>query len=298
MKRGWIVNVLLLAAVAALGWYVLYRPADKAPQLKLTTLAPSTVSRVVIEPRAGEPIELEKRGDAWYLVRPFQARADRGQVERLLEITSATAKEKLAATDLARFDLDRPALAVTLGEQRFAFGTVNPLSQEQYVLAGDGVYLLPAFYASLVPQSADRLLTHSLFIEGESPTAFVLPGFRVELQDTKWVRLPASGKETLSQDDLNRWVDGWRFASSLITQRATKSGAEQIQVRLADSRTLKLGILQKQPELILVRPDEKLQFHFSGEVAKRLLSPPEPSAPPGDAAAGDAAASGVPAAQH
>ncbi len=290
MKRGWIVNVLLLAAVAALGWYVLYRPADEAPQHKLTTLAPSTVSRVAIEPRAGEPIELDKRGDAWYLVRPFQARADRSQVERLLEITSATAKEKLAATDLVRFDLDRPVLAVTLGEQRFAFGTVNPLSQEQYVLAGDGVYLLPAFYASLVPQRAERLLTHSLFIEGESPTAFALPGFRVELRDAKWVRLPANGKEELSQDDLNRWVDGWRFASSLLTQRASTKAGEPIQMRLADGRTLKLGILQRQPELILVRPDEKLQFHFSGEMARRLLSPPEPTAP-----AADAAASGVPA---
>jgi hypothetical protein len=293
MRRGWIVNVLLLAAVAALGWYVLYRPADEAAQHKLTTLAPSTVSRVVIEPRAGEPIELDKRGDAWYLVRPFQARADRSQVERLLEITSATAKEKLAATDLARFDLDRPALAVTLGEQRFAFGTVNPLSQEQYVLAGDSVYLLPAFYASLVPQRVERLLTHSLFIEGESPTAFVLPGFRVELQDAKWVRLPGSGKEELSQDDMNRWVDAWRFASSLLTQRASTLAGEPIQVRLADGRTLKLGIVQKQPELILVRPDEKLQFHFSGEVARRLLNPPEPSA-----TAGDTAASGVPAGEH
>jgi hypothetical protein len=293
MKRGWIVNVLLLAVVAALGWYVLYRPADEAPQHRLTTLAPSTVSRVVIEPRAGEPIELAKRGDDWYLVRPFEARADRSQVERLLEITSATAKEKLAATDLARFDLDRPALAVTLGDQRFAFGTANPLTQEQYVLAGDSVYLLPAFYASLVPQRAERLLTHSLFIEGESPTAFVLPGFRVELQDAKWVRLPDSSKEALSQDDMNRWVDGWRFASSLVTQRASLPAGQPIQVRLADGRTLKLGIVQKQPELILTRPDEKLQFHFSGEVARRLLNPPEPTA-----TAGDTAASGVPSEQQ
>lgn len=292
MKRGWIVNALLLAAVVALGWYVLYRPADEVPQHKLTTLAPSTVSHVVIEPRGGETIELDKRGDAWYLVRPFQARADRSQVERLLEITSAASKEKLAATDLARFDLDQPALTVTLGDQRFAFGTVNPLSQEQYALAGDSVYLLPAFYASLAPQRAERLLTHALFIEGETPTAFVLPGFRVELQDAKWVRLPATGEE-LSQDDLNRWVDGWRFASSLLTQRASTQAGEPIQVHLADGRTLKLGILQKQPELILVRPDEKLQFHFSGEVAKRLLSAPEPSA-----SAGDTAVSGVPAEQH
>ena len=29
---------------------------------------------------------------------------------------------------------------------------------------------------------------------------------------------PASDKERPSQDDLNRWVDDWRYASSLVTQ--------------------------------------------------------------------------------
>jgi hypothetical protein len=292
MKRGWIVNVLLLAGVISLGLYIYYRPAaDEAPRHKLSTLVPSAVNRVVIEPRDSAVIELAKRGNAWYLVRPFEARADRSQVERLLELASATSKEKLAATDLARFDLDRPALTVTLGEQRFAFGTVNPLSQEQYVLAGDGVYLLSSFYASLVPRKAERLLTHSLFLQGESPVAFVLPGFRIELQGTKWVRLPAAGQEELSQDEFNRWVDGWRYASSLMTQRGSaKTPAEQVEVRLADGRTLRLGILRREPELVLVRPDEQLQFSFSGEMAKRLLRPPE--APP---PAHDAAASAVPA---
>jgi hypothetical protein len=243
----------------------------------------------VIEPRDGETIEVAKRGDAWYLARPFEGRADRSQVERLLELASASSKEKLAATDLARFDLDRPSLTVTLEDQRFAFGTVNPLSQEQYVLAGDGVYLLSSFYSSLVPQKAERLLTHSLFLGGESPVAFALPGARIELQDAKWVRRPATGAEQPSQDDFSRWVDGWRFASSLLTQRAgAKAAAEHVEVRLADGRTLRLGVLQKQPELILVRPDEKLQFHFSGEMGRRLLTPPE-------AAAGDSATSAVPA---
>jgi hypothetical protein len=291
MKRGWIINVLLLAAVVGLGFYLYYRPgADDAPRHKLSTLAPSAVTRVVIEPRDGEIIELAKRGDAWYLARPIEARADRSQVERLLELASASSKERLAASDLGRFDLDRPSLTVTLEGQRFAFGTVNPLSQEQYVLAGDAVYLLSSFYSSLVPQKAERLLTHSLFVEGESPVAIVLPGARIELQDAKWARRPTTGAEEPSQDDFNRWVDGWRFASSLLTRRAgAKASAEHIEVRLADGRTLRLGVLQKQPELILVRPDEKLQFHFSGEMGRRLLTPPEVATP-----AGDSAASAVP----
>ncbi len=185
-----------------------------------------------------------------------------------------------------------PALTVTLGDQRFAFGTMNPLNQEQYVLAGDAVYLLPSFYASLVPQKAERLLTHALFVAGETPVAFVLPAFRVEQQGAKWVRVPPAPKEPPSQDEFNRWVEGWRFASSLVTQRAGSGVVkERIEVRLSDGRTLKLEVLQKDPELILVRPDEKLQFFFSGEVAKRLTTPPEAPAP-----ASDAATSAVPAA--
>jgi len=53
MRRTWIVNLLLLALVVGLGLYILYRPADEAPQHKLTTLVPSAVSHVVIEPRSG-----------------------------------------------------------------------------------------------------------------------------------------------------------------------------------------------------------------------------------------------------
>jgi hypothetical protein len=113
--------------------------------------------------------------------------------------------------------------------------------------------------------------------------------------------VPAAPKEPPSQDEFNRWVEGWRFASSLLTQRAGPGAAkEHVDVRLSDGRTLKLDVLQKEPELILVRPDEKLQFFFSGEVAKRLMTPPEAAVPASDAAtsavpAADAATSAVPA---
>jgi hypothetical protein len=60
-----------------------------------------------------------------------------------------------------------------------------------------------------------------------------------------------------------------------------------VRVQLADGRMLRLAVLQKEPELILVRPDEKLQFHFSGELAKRLMNPPAVTPPAGGPAASD-----------
>ena len=287
MLRRWIVNIALLIGVVGLGVYVTYRPAaERSPQYKLTALAPAAVTRILIEPKGSQAIELAKHGESWFLVRPFEARADRSQEDRLLDLLGAESKEKLAAADLARFDLDKPALTLTLGDQRFAFGTVNPLSQEQYILTGDSVYLLPAFYASLVPQRPERLLTHALLLESERPIAFELRGFKVELKDAKWVVSPAAGRDEPSQDDFNRWVEGWRFASSLLTQQARgKSASETVDVRLADGRKLRLAVLQREPELILARPDEKLQFHFSGELGKRLMNPPSVTRPTGGSGA-------------
>jgi hypothetical protein len=296
MKSAWIVNLLLLAGVVGLVVFAIYRPKEaEAPKFRISSLDPAQVQHVLIEPKGGTLIELEKRGETWFLLRPYAARADRTQVERLLDLVSVSSKEKLAATDLQRFDLDDPKLKVTFNQTTLTFGASNPLSQDQYVLSGDGVYLLSTFFTSLVPQRAERLLTHSLFRENEKPTAFKYKDFQLAQQDGKWQLTPASPEqEKASQDEINRWVEEWRFASSLLTQPATgKTPIETIEVKLADGNTLKLGILDKTPEVVLLRSDEKLQFHLSGEAGRHLISRPVATPQATEAAAPAAANSAV-----
>ena len=48
----------------------------------------------------------------------------------------------------------------------------------------------------------------------------------------------------------------------------------EIKIEFKDGRKLSLGILQREPELVLLRPDQKLQYAFFAETAKRLLAPP------------------------
>jgi hypothetical protein len=287
MRTAWIVNLLLLAGVVGLAFYAVYRPnpQDNAPQFKLSELAPAAVEVVRIEPQGSTPIALERRGERWYMTQPLEARADQSQVQRVLDVLSAKAKDKLPATDLGRFDLAQPVMRVSFDDQTLSFGTVNPLTQEQYVLAGDSVYLLPALYTSLPPSRPDRLLTHALLRDEETPVAFALKAFKLELKDDKWAVSPPAGNEAPSQDDLNRWVDGWRHASSLVTRPASnKAPAETIHVRLSDGRTLALGVISKDPDLILLRPDEGLEFQFSSDLGQRLLSRPEAPTPSPSAA--------------
>lgn len=289
--RGWVTNIVLLAAVLGLGWYAYTKPdADKETEHPIATLTPAQVSTFSIE-RPGATMTLEKRDSHWYLTSPLTARADTGQVNRLIDVLSVKSKEKLGAADLARFDLDAPALTLRFGELAIAFGTTNSLTQDQYVLSNNSVYLIPGFYGMQVPDRPDRLLTHSLFAEGEKPMGFELPHLAAEQKDGKWTVLRApEGQPALGADDLNRWVDDWRFSSSLITQPYDGSaGLERIRVKLADGKSLEIEVLRKEPDLVLARRDEGLQFQYSTEAGKRLLTPeaekPATPAPPAGPAA-------------
>jgi hypothetical protein len=295
MKRAWLVNLLLVIGVAGLALYAIYRPKpeDKTPRHKLTQLAAAAVQTVRIEPREAPAIEIERRGEAWVITAPLAGRADQSQMDRLLDLLQASSTEKLPADELARYDLDRPRLKVHFDDQLLAFGTSNPLTQEQYVLAGDSVYLLSSYFASVVPAQPDRLLTHALFRPGEKPVAFDLKGFRVLQKDATWTVEPPlpEGQEAPGPDEVNRWVDNWRFASSLLTRPAGgRKPLDEIQVTLAGGVQVKFAVLQREPELVLLRQDEKLEFQFSAESGARLIARPEPSAPPAGAPADAASA--------
>lgn len=284
MKRGWAVNLLLLIGVIGLGVYAFHKSKEpKEPSFKLSMLSPSAVKTIVVEPRSDPAYRLERRGELWFLAAPMEARADQSQVQRVLDLLSASSKEKLGATDLQRFDLTAPVLKVVIDGQTFAFGSTNPLTQDQYVATGDAVYLVSTYFASLVPKQADRMLTHRLFSEKEIPVGFAFKGFSVEQKEGKWTLTPpAQQSERPSQDDLNRWADEWRYASSLATRAwSGKPGHDLVRVKLSDGKTIPFTVVQTTPELILARADEKLQFQFSGEMSRRLLQPEPAKEKPG-----------------
>lgn len=274
MKRSLWVNALLLAVVAALGLFVYFKPKSDAPaEHALSALKAAEVRSLRIEREGAPAIALERRQDAWFLVSPLAARADDFAVQRLLAIVQAKAAHRFAATDLARFDLERPRARLVIEAQSFGFGVVSEVAREQYVLTGDAVYAVNPRYGMALPANAAAMVSRGLFAPDEAPVRIEHKDFAVAQRDGRWIVTPAG--EDLSQDDINRWVDDWRLASAVRVEPYTKGKVQaEIRVSLKESGTLSFGILARAPELVLARPDEKLQYHFSAETAKRLLSPP------------------------
>lgn len=278
MNKRILLNAALLALVAGLGLWMTLRPGDTAaPTQHVSTLKAADVKTIRVA-RTGLPeIVLERDGKRWVQTAPFRARTDATQSGRLLDLLGAEAAVTFPAENLARFDLEKPFAKVTLGTQEFAFGTMNSLTNEQYVLTGGRVFLVAPVFAYGLPTRADSLTTHMLLAEDEIPVRFELPGITLESKDGKWTR---SDDPKASHDDLARWADEWRFASSLATQATTgKAIGERLRIVLKDGRALELVVVKRTPELVIARPDEELQFVFAADKAARLLGPPKSDAP-------------------
>jgi hypothetical protein len=275
MRRSWWSVALLAALVAALAAWVYLKPPPAGPvEHPLSALQPSAVTAVLIE-RPGEPaIAAEKKGDAWSVTRPFPARGDETRIRQVLEIAQAKSAHRYRATDLARFELAEPQARLTLSGQTFSFGLVSPVTREQYVQAGEWVYVLSPRYGAALPASAADLASPRLLGPDEAPARFDLGAFSVTQRDGGWRLAPGSAE--LSQDDFVRWVDNWRHAAAARVELhpGYKPAVDDVRITLKDGREIVVGVLSRAPEVTLVRPDEKLKYFFRGAVAQRLLAPP------------------------
>ncbi|MBZ0091266.1 MAG: DUF4340 domain-containing protein, partial [Sulfuricellaceae bacterium] len=201
---------------------------------------------------------------------PFAARADQLKIERLLNLLNVTASQRFSAADPQRFGLDKPLLRLAFNAETLAFGGLNPISNEQYVAAAGGVYLIPPQAAADAYGKAIDFADKQLLASTEEPIGFTLPGLKLQRDDKgKW-----TGAADLSQDSLNAFADRWRNALASVVQPIAENGkGEAASLLLASGKTLPLRILRQAPDLILAREDEGLQYHFPAAIGEALLNP-------------------------
>ena len=274
MRKSWITLVVLLVGVVALGLFVWLKP-PKAPAASYALSAlKSADARTLRVLRKGKTLAaLEKRNGEWSMTEPMKAPADDFQVLRVLAIGDAKSALQYPPAELAKFELDAPQTEIIINDQRFAFGAINSVTREQYVLTQNQVFPVALNYGAAVPADASALLRRSVFAPGDAPVHFEFGAFTVATDAKKWFTTPAAGE--LSQDDYNRWVAHWREGSGLRTEVIDKrKPATEIHITLKDGVKVTLGVVQTEPELVLRRADLGLQFVFVGGMGKQMLSPP------------------------
>jgi len=270
-----LVNLGLLIAVLGAGAALFYEPDPvKDENHAVITVPGAMLEEIEIHRPPNAPILLKREASQWAMAAPVRARLDETALGRLLDLTRIEASARLpdADADLIRYGLDKPWARVRFESQTLEFGTTNPITQELYVRTGQGIYTIPARQAGGVPSTPAKLLAHRMLGANDVPIRFVLPGFSLRHDGTRWQLDPAD--PGLSQDDLVRWVDQWRLASSLITQPGESTSAAQATVELRDGRKLEFSVKARTPDLVLHRADEGLDYHLPARMSELLLTSP------------------------
>lgn len=280
MRKSWITLGALLAGVIALGLFVwLKPPKPQAATFALSALKSADVRTLRVLRKGKSLASLEKRGAEWFITEPVKAPADDFQVLRVLAILDAKSALQYPATDLAKFELEPPQTEIIVNDQRFAFGAINTVTRDQYVLTQNQIFPVALNYGAAVPADADALLRKSVLARGDAPVRFEFGAlstsgtFGVATDGKKWSTTPPAGD--ISQDDYNRWVAQWREGSALRTEMLDKrKPAREIHITLKEGAKVTLGVVQTEPELVLQRADLGLQFVFTGDIGKQMLAPP------------------------
>jgi hypothetical protein len=274
MRKSWITLGIMLAAILALAAWIYLHPATRhGERVPISMLAPASVHKLRLERRGKPALEMQQTDGQWRIVAPFAARAEPAQVDRLLSVLTATAELALPAADLARFELEHPRARLTIDGLSFSFGAVNPVTGNVYVLSGERVFLLEPKYANVLPTDPNTVIDRRLLATDEAPVLFTFPQFEVRQEAGNWGVTPRDAE--LSQDDLLRWVEGWRLASALRAEpHEGPAPATHITVGLRDGRRIAIGVTEHAGEIAFTRYDEHLRYYFFGNNARRLLAPP------------------------
>lgn len=280
LKRRWLLNVGLLVLVGALAWILVYRSGQEkqvsAPPL--TTLSANSIAHIRIE-RPGQPaVVLEKTGNDWKITDPLQARANPFNVENLMRVLSAPGETRIPAvtTELAKFGLEQPQSRVWFENDEVAFGVLHPLNNQVYVLYKNEVVLIPGYHLAGAIYPYNNYIDSRLFGEDRKFASLKLPSFTLTLKDGIWQRQPPD--KQLTSDQINDFASEWQNARALsVDKYSGKKALDEIETtstRDGKNEKLRLGILAYKPDFVLHREDENLEYHFTEETGKHLLSLP------------------------
>lgn len=259
-------NRIMLATVIGLALFLFLRPSpEEAEVYVLSSLSAGAAEHIEIWHQE-DVMTLEKIERRWYLTAPFHARTDETKIEQILEILSSKSHHRLPLGDLNDFGLDKPNIQLQINHEKFSFGGLTPITNEQYVAVGENIYLLPPRYSVMLPSQPIKIVSTTLLAETEIPVGLEWRDLRINSDEPE---------SLLRQDETGGWVQLWQTANAehvyFSADEFVSEVQKEIRITLQNGQHVDFKAQQNETELILLRVDEGIGYLFSNELSEQLL---------------------------
>ena len=290
MNKRWLSILVLFIFIVPLAIFSLYYSDDEIEEVtyELSSLKLSEFDEIFIDFPSKAATSFKKINGFWYQTKPYQTRADQNIVYRLLSILAARSKEKLDSLQIEKYGLDKPKLKMTFAKENekkvFAFGTYNPVTEQQYVLFDNNVFIIDGIFSEMASYLPVELIDKRPLAPFEKVMKFDFSRLeqwqenylRIEIDDSG--NFTADGKKIdYKSEQLAEWfADNWLKALATRVEPYkfdARIGYKSFDLYLDDKAKITFYRIQESPELLLYRKDEGLLYSFPQDRGFSMLNP-------------------------
>jgi len=180
MRDRWLVNLLLLILVIALGTLMRWELEQGQRIAALTGLLPERITEIRIEQPGETRINLVRGTEGWRMESPYQVGAEAGRIGELAGIAATPVHRSLPkSAGSERLGLNAESLRLTLNGLVLRFGGVDPIGHHRYVAVGDQIHLIGDGFQHHLVAGAEEYVARALLPAGFSADAGTLSGVQL-----------------------------------------------------------------------------------------------------------------------
>ncbi len=271
-------NLIMVTTLIILVTFLYLRPQSQPHEeysVSPGTMRSAQNIRIV---RQEKEIVLKHLDSGWHIIKPVYALADESKILEIMNILSATSRQRFPLADLERFSLERPNIQLYIDNEYFGFGGFAPTANQQYLATGEYVYLISPRHAITLPLEASDILNPMLLAPNETPVKFELTDLTIAFQNGKWGSMTQNAEQLPKEDVIKRWIQLWQttYAKKLTLKQAfgedfTEIG--HIKISLQNGQEISFKVLQNETEVVILRINEGISYHISIDAGRQLLDP-------------------------
>jgi hypothetical protein len=289
MKNKWLINIILLVMVLSISLFLFLKPTKikQTKQFSISTFNLSDFDSIKIDFPSRASVILKKSSESWDMIEPVKGRADQFSVQKIISIVATSSSEKLPSNDLAKYGLDKPTMKLKLihkgQEEEFIFGTYNSVTEDQYLLYKENVYLISGSYSEAAATQPIELIDKLPLSKSEEIKYFDFS--RLEQWQSKRLKVTRNNNEwsanegsQFKQNEMAEWFDmTWVKNPAKSVEKSSidlRVPYKSFDIHTIDGKKITFLRLQESPETKLYRVDEGLLYNFGSDIGFTMMNPP------------------------
>ena len=269
-SRVW-TNVFLSIVVILLSIIILLDKDNLEKELpSLSDIDPDNISKIEIQRENLETLSFSNNNGEWQIDSPLKFQANYNRIRSILNIlkTKSYKKFNLDEVDIEKFELESPKVILKLDENKFLFGTTNPIDQKRYIIFDKTIHLIDDYLFPQLMVNVFFFAEAKLLPKGINIISIDFPNNKLEKRNDSWV----SSIDKYNEEKIISIVNKWQSATAVtVSEYKKEDDKEIISIQSLSGEKINFTIVATEPRLILGRNDKGIQYELKNDDAIQMF---------------------------